>query len=62
MMFRMDNLGDSNAFLEVEKKEGWLEISTGYPNSARRTSVTGINRKESLALAAALQGLAARLE
>lgn len=62
MKFRMDNLGDSDAYVEVETKERWLEFSTGYPGSARRTSVIGINRKQALALAAALQGLAGTLE
>ena len=62
MKFRMEDLGDSKTYLEVEKMEGWLQISAGYPDSSRRTSITGLNHREALALAGVLQAFAATLE
>lgn len=63
MKFRMDNLGEQDGFMEVEHKPGenWLELGAGYASSHRRASVMHLNRRQALALAAALKGLAASL-
>ena len=62
MNFRMDDLGDSNAYLEVKKVETWLELGVGYSDSARRAFVTCLNRRQVLALTAALEAFAATME
>ena len=62
MKFTMENLGDSNSYLEVEKKEGWLELGGGYRTSARRALVTGLDSMQAHALASVLEVMAATIE
>ena len=61
MKFRIDGLGDDSAYVEVEQKENWLEIGVGYPSSQKRAFVSGMNRRQALALAGMLKALATTL-
>ena len=61
MKFRIDDLGEGKTYIEIEEKENWLELGAGYPTSARRAFVTGINRRQALALADVLRAMAESL-
>ena len=62
MQFKIDGLGDNNAYLELKHVETWLELGAGHPESHRRAVVLGMNRKQALAIAAALKSFAAMMD
>ena len=62
MKFRIDNLGEGSAYVDIETKEGWIEFAVGYANSARRAIVTGISSNQAFHLAQGLRILAEHLE
>ena len=62
MEFKIDALGDDNTFLELKNVETLVEVGVGRVGNLQMTTYFSLDRKQALALAAALQAFAATLE
>ena len=55
--FRVDGIGENDAFIEVEATKYGLELGVGYEDSERRSLVTRISRDELTAVAKAFEAV-----
>ncbi len=57
MRFRIDELGENDAFVEVEATPNGLRLGVGYTDSERRALVTDVTPDQLAALAKALEAV-----
>ena len=57
MRFRIDELGEKDAFVEVEATTNGLRLGVGYTDSERRALVTDVTPEQLSALAKALEAV-----
>ena len=57
MRFRIDGLGENDAFVEVEATTSGLRLGVGYTDAMRRALVTDVTRDQLSALAKALEAV-----
>ena len=57
MKFRIDGIGENDAFIEIEATKYGLELGVGYEDSERRSLVTDISRDELAAVARACEAV-----
>ena len=57
MRFRIDGLGENDAFVEVEATTKGLQLGVGYTDAMRRALVTDVTRDQLSALAKALEAV-----
>lgn len=62
MLFRIEPLDDGTWFVELQPKDGRIEVGTGVIDSVRRSSIINLESWEARALAGALSALASALE
>ena len=55
--FRIDGIGENDAYIEVEATRYGLELGVGYEDSERRSLVTDISRNELAAVAKACEAV-----
>ena len=57
MRFRIDGLGENDAFVEIESTTNGLRLGVGYTDSERRALVTDVTPDQLSALAKALEAV-----
>ncbi len=57
MRFRIDGLGENDAFVEVEATTKGLQLGVGYTDAMRRALVTDVTPDQLSALAKALEAV-----
>lgn len=57
MRFRIDGLGENDAFVEVEATTKGLQLGVGYTDAFRRALVTDVTPDQLSALAKALEAV-----